>query len=75
MELADWKLLVKEADDSLCRELFAWMTVAAEVRGIIPIAGAAPARKRRSDAGVLRTQNGKTESSLSGFPDEPMVGE
>ncbi len=56
MEISDVKLFVKNADDALARDLYAWMTGAMEIRGIIPIQGASPTRKRRSDAGVPRTE-------------------
>ncbi len=56
MDISDVKLFVKNADDALARDLYGWMTGAMEIRGIIPIQGAAPTRKRRSDAGVPRTE-------------------
>lgn len=70
------KQAFKNADDAEALELFRWVTACMEVRGLIEIAGA-PSRKRRSDAGVLRTQNGKSpesQPSLSGLPDENGVG-
>lgn len=85
MEFSDVKQFFKEADDPLARDAFAWITGAMEVRGLIPIAGAQPTRKRRSDAGQARTiveaaknhlasAPNAAQPSLSGLPDESKVG-
>ncbi len=89
MDFSDVKQFVKECDDETACAVFAWIRAAMEVRGLIPIAGAQPTRKRRSDAGQSRTTTldeaaatariesvrGRLngQSSLSGLPDEAGV--
>lgn len=44
----------KDASDEEAKALYVWVTACMEVRGLIQIDGAAPSRKRRSDAGTER---------------------
>lgn len=52
--LNDVKQFFKDADALEAVKAFDWITGAMEVRGLIAIPGAVPARKRRSDAGQSR---------------------
>jgi hypothetical protein len=54
MDTGQIKQFFKDADGPEALELYRWITGAMEVRGLIPIAGVVPKRKRRSDAGVPR---------------------
>ena len=88
MDTGQIKQFFKDADGPEALELYRWITGAMEVRGLIPIAGAATGRKRRSDAGQSRvTITGAQPSlesvreringqpSLSGLPDENQIGD
>lgn len=79
MDQSDVKMFFKEASDIDTLAMYHWTVGAMEVRGLVPIAGAAPQRKRRSDAGQTRSGQQETQESLtisssqpslSGLPDE-----
>jgi len=48
------KQYFKDASEDEAKAMYAWITGAMEVRGLIDIVGSQPARKRRSDAGHAR---------------------
>ena len=71
------KQFFKDATNEESIAMFAWITGAMEVRGLIPIAGSQPARKRRSDVGQPRNKTQPTveavrerieQPSLTGLP-------
>jgi len=78
LDTAGFKQTLKDASDDEARALFGWAKACMEVRGLIEIEGAAPTRKRRSDAGQARTAGQPTveavreriQASLTGLPDE-----
>ena len=56
MDNSQIKQFFEDSTDEEARAMYAWATTAMEIRGIIPIQGAAPKRKQRSDAGQPRTE-------------------
>lgn len=78
IDISAVKQAFKDASDEEALSLFAWITGAMEVRGLIPIAGAQTSRKRRSDAGGTRklgmpsAERNISQPSLSGLPNEDL---
>lgn len=64
IDTAGFKQTLKDATDDEAKALYGWATVCMEVRGLIPLAGAAPQRKRRSDAGQQRVSITGTQPTV-----------